>query len=95
MTREMLRRWVRRAQVNGGLRSGVTTAERERIREPERENRELRRANEILRAASQRRAEGAQAELGEGDYGLCGVEAVAAADDQSDLLVGALDESVG
>jgi transposase-like protein len=52
MTRETLRRWVRRAQVNGGLRSGVTTAERERIRELERENREPRRANEILRAAS-------------------------------------------
>ena len=52
MTRETLRRWVRRAQVDGGLRSGVTTTERERIRELERENRELRRANEILRAAS-------------------------------------------
>jgi transposase len=52
MTRETLRRWVRRAQVDGGVRSGVTTAERERIRELERENRELRRANEILRAAS-------------------------------------------
>ena len=43
MTRETLRRWVRRAQVDGGVRSGVTTAERERIRELERENRELRR----------------------------------------------------
>jgi len=52
MTKETLRRWVRRAQVDGGLRSGVTTLERERIRELERENRELRRANEILRAAS-------------------------------------------
>jgi transposase len=52
MTRETLRRWVRRAQVNGGLRSGVTSSERERIRELEREVRELRRANEILRAAS-------------------------------------------
>ncbi len=52
ISREALRRWVRRAQVNGGLRSGVTTLERERIRELERENRELRRANEILRAAS-------------------------------------------
>ncbi len=52
MTRETLRRWVRRAQVDGGWLSGVTTTERERIRELERENRELRRANEILRAAS-------------------------------------------
>ena len=43
---------MRRAQVDGGLRSGVTTLERERIRELERESRELRRANEILRAAS-------------------------------------------
>ena len=52
MTKETRRRWVRRAQVDGGLRSGVTTLERERIRELERESRELRRANEILRAAS-------------------------------------------
>jgi transposase len=52
MTRETLRRWVWRAQVDGGVRSWVTTAERERIRELERENRELRRANETLRAAS-------------------------------------------
>ena len=47
ITRETLCRWVRRAQVNGGLRSGVTTAKRERIRELERENREPRRANEM------------------------------------------------
>ena len=52
MTRETLRRWVRRAQVDGGRRTGVTTAGRERIRQRERENRELRRASEILRAAS-------------------------------------------
>ena len=52
MAKETLRRWVRRAQGDGGLRSGVTTLERERSRELERENRELRRANEILRAAS-------------------------------------------
>ncbi|MGA9920231.1 MAG: transposase [Candidatus Dormiibacterota bacterium] len=52
MTKESLRQWVRRAQVEGGLRSGVTTLEWERIRELEREVRELRRANEILRAAS-------------------------------------------
>jgi transposase-like protein len=47
MTRETLRRWVQRAQVNGDLRSGVTTAERERIRKLERENRELRQANKM------------------------------------------------
>jgi transposase len=47
ITRETLCRWVRRARVNGGLRSGVTTAERERIRELERENREPRRANDM------------------------------------------------
>ena len=49
---ETLRKWVRRAEVDGGLRPGVTTAERERIRELERENRRLREANEILRKAS-------------------------------------------
>jgi len=52
MTKEPLRRRVRRAQVDACLRSGVTTLARERIRELERENRELRRANEILGAAS-------------------------------------------
>ena len=49
---EALRLWLRRDQVDQGQRPGVTTAERERIRELERENRELRRANEILKAAS-------------------------------------------
>ena len=52
MTPETLRIWVRRAEVDGGARSGLTTEERERLRELERENRELRRANEILKAAS-------------------------------------------
>ena len=52
MTPETLRKWVRRAEVDGGLRSGVTTEERARIKELERENRELRRANEILKAAA-------------------------------------------
>src|SRR3954447_3038729 len=51
-TPETVRKWVRRAEVNGGVRSGVTDADRARIRELERENRELRRANEILKAAS-------------------------------------------
>jgi len=51
--RETLRLWVRQAEADGGLRSDrLTTAERERLKQPERENRELRRANEILKAAS-------------------------------------------
>ena len=52
MTPETLRIWIRRAQVDGGQRAGLTTDERERIRVLERENRELRRANEILKAAT-------------------------------------------
>jgi transposase len=52
MTAETLRNWVRQAEVDGGKRPGITTAEAERIKELERENRELRRANEILKAAS-------------------------------------------
>ncbi len=49
---ESLRGWVRQAEVDGGCRPGVPTAERQRIAELEREVRELRRANEILKAAS-------------------------------------------
>ena len=49
---ETLRIWVRRAEVNGGTRPGMTSDQHDRIRELERENRELRRANEILKAAS-------------------------------------------
>jgi transposase len=52
MTPETLRIWLRRDEVDHHQRPGVTSAERERIRELERENRELRRANEILKAAS-------------------------------------------
>jgi transposase len=52
MTAETLRGWVRRAEVDDGKRPGTTTVEAERIKELERENRELRRANEILKAAS-------------------------------------------
>jgi transposase len=52
MTPETLRIWLRRAEVDGGQRGGVTSEERERMRVLERENRELRRANEILKAAS-------------------------------------------
>src|SRR4051812_10803488 len=51
-TAETLRIWVRRAEINGGMRPGVTSDQHDRIRELERENRELRRANEILKAAS-------------------------------------------
>jgi transposase len=49
---ESVRKWVRRAEIDGGTRPGVTAAERARIKDLERENRELRRANEILKAAS-------------------------------------------
>jgi transposase-like protein len=49
---ETLRIWVRRVQVDAGLRPGLTTEERERLKQLERENRELRRANEILKSAS-------------------------------------------
>jgi transposase len=49
---ESLRTWVRQAEVDGGQRSGTTTADAGRIAELEREVRELRRANEILKAAS-------------------------------------------
>jgi transposase-like protein len=51
-TAETLRKWVRRAEIDSGRRAGVTSDERNRIKELERENRELRRANEILRKAS-------------------------------------------
>lgn len=44
--------WVKRTEVDTGTRAGVTTDERERIKALERENRELRRANEILKTAS-------------------------------------------
>ena len=51
-TPETVRKWVRRSEIDGGVRPGVTTAERARITDLEREVRELRRANEILKAAS-------------------------------------------
>ncbi|MFC4016206.1 IS3 family transposase [Nonomuraea purpurea] len=50
--REALRTWVRQAEVDQGERPGTTTSDAQRIAELERENRELRRANEILKAAS-------------------------------------------
>ena len=57
---ETLRSWVRQAERDQGLRDGTTTSERDRLKALERENRELRQANEILRKAS---AYFAQAEL--------------------------------
>jgi len=57
---ETLRHWVRQAERDQGLRAGPSTDERERIKALERENRELRQVNEILRKA---RAYFAQAEL--------------------------------
>jgi transposase len=49
---ESLRSWVKQADVDNGKRPGVTTEQQRRITELERENRELRRANEILKAAT-------------------------------------------
>ena len=57
---ETLRKWVRAGECEGGVRSGAPGTERERLKQLERENRELRRANDILRTAS---AYFAQAEL--------------------------------
>ena len=59
-TAETLRRWVRQSEVDQGSQGGVSASDRERLKELERENRELKRANEILRTAS---AFFAQAEL--------------------------------
>ena len=57
---QTLNEWVRRVEVDAGVRDGVTTAEAQRVKEPEREVKELRRANDILKTAS---AFFAQAEL--------------------------------
>jgi len=51
-TAETLRSWVRRGEIDGGRRAGLTSDERAKLKVLERENRELRRANEILKAAS-------------------------------------------
>ncbi len=59
-TPETLRKWVRQAETDQGARGGVSSSDRERLKQLERENRELKRANEILRKAS---AYFAQAEL--------------------------------
>lgn len=52
MTAETLRKWVRTAEIDGSLRVGISIVERAHIKELERENRELWRANEILKAAA-------------------------------------------
>jgi transposase len=57
---ETLRKWVRQSEVDSGRRGGLTSDEQARMKKLERENRELRRANEILRKAS---AYFAQAEI--------------------------------
>ena len=57
---QTLNEWVKRDEVDTGARAGVTTTDQQRLRELERENKELRRANEILKLAS---AFFAQAEL--------------------------------
>jgi transposase len=49
---QTLHEWVRRAEIDTGLRDCITSDERERIKQLERENKELRRANDILKAAS-------------------------------------------
>ena len=57
---QTLLEWVKRQEINAGVREGVTTSEAQRVKELEREVKELRRANEILKLAS---AFFAQAEL--------------------------------
>jgi transposase-like protein len=57
---QTLLEWVKRVEVDAGVREGVTTSEAQRVKDLERENKELRRANEILKLAS---AFFAQAEL--------------------------------
>ena len=57
---QTLHEWVKRDEIDNGMRAGVTTTDQQRLKELERENRELRKANEILKLAS---AFFAQAEL--------------------------------
>jgi len=52
MTPETLRKWIRQAETDEGRRGGITSDERDRMRDLEREVKELRRANEIWKAAS-------------------------------------------
>ena len=62
-TPETLRKWVRKVERDQGIRAGMSSSDRDRLKQLERENRELKRANEILRKAS---AFFAQAELDRG-----------------------------
>ena len=57
---QTLNEWIKRDEIDNGMRAGVTTTDQQRLKELERENRELRKANEILKLAS---AFFAQAEL--------------------------------
>lgn len=59
-TAETLRKWVKQTDIDQGMRAGLSSSDRQRLKELERENRELKQANEILRKAS---AFFAQAEL--------------------------------
>ena len=52
INRETLRQWVRRAETDSGRRPGLTTDERQKMRDLEREVKELRRANDILKSAA-------------------------------------------
>jgi transposase len=52
MSPETLRSWLRQVEIDEGSRPGVSSAEAQRVKDLERENRELRRANEILKAGS-------------------------------------------
>ena len=63
MTAETLRKWIRRAQVDSRALSGTTSSEKERLRDPERESHELKRANEILKAASASRCRPVRSDL--------------------------------
>ena len=58
---QTLNEWIKRDETDSGIRDGVTTSEQQRLKDLERENKELRKANEILKVAS---AFFAQAELG-------------------------------
>jgi len=69
-TAETLRTWVRRTETGQGIRSGMSTADRERLKQLERENRELKRANEILRKASAYFAKG-RSTAGRSNVGVC------------------------
>ncbi|TXI35855.1 MAG: hypothetical protein E6Q59_10275 [Nitrosomonas sp.] len=69
-TAETLRTWVRRAEVDHGIRGGMSTSDRERLKQLERENRELKRANEILRKASAYFAKG-RSTAGRSDGDIC------------------------